>query len=149
MFSKINFEYFNLAKEFRNFVLRYNISHDHITELVLNGIVKRPIGYILYRKKNDYDETDSEDSDSEDEEIVNNEKIINSILQHSINDTLKHQINNILEDKAISNNLKQLLINNLLKQSIINEILKDSTINNKESLLNDILNKEQLITNNL
>ena len=51
MFSKINFEYFNLGKEFRNFVLRYNISHDHITQSVLNDIVKRPIEYLLHRKK--------------------------------------------------------------------------------------------------
>ena len=103
MFSKINFEYFNLGKEFRNFFLRYNISHDHRTESILNDIVKRPIEYILHRKKNDYDETNSEDSDSEDEEIISD------ILQHSINDTLKHQINNILEEQSISNNLKQLI----------------------------------------
>ena len=51
MFNKLIFEYFNLAKEFRNFVLRYNISHDHVTESVLNDIVKRPIEYILHRKK--------------------------------------------------------------------------------------------------
>ena len=30
MFSKINIEYFNLVKEFRNFVLRYNASHEHM-----------------------------------------------------------------------------------------------------------------------
>ena len=51
MFSEINFEYFNLEKEFRNFVLRYSISHDHITESVLDDIVKRHIEYILHRKK--------------------------------------------------------------------------------------------------
>ena len=51
MFNKLIFEYFNLAKEFRNFVLRYNISHDHVIESVLNDIVKRPIEYILHRKK--------------------------------------------------------------------------------------------------
>ena len=39
-FSKLNIEYFNLPKEFRNFILRYNVSHDHITESVLNNIVK-------------------------------------------------------------------------------------------------------------
>ena len=124
-FTKINFEYFSLAKEFRNFVLRYNASHDHITESVLNDIAKRPIEYILHRRQSDYD-TDSEtDSDSEDEEIIGNEEIMNIISQHLINDTLKHQVNNILEKQSISNNLKQLLINSLLKQSIINEILKD------------------------
>ena len=47
MFSKLNLEYFNLAKEFRNFVLGYNFSRDHITESVLNNIIKRLIEYIL------------------------------------------------------------------------------------------------------
>ena len=58
MSSKISFKYYNLAKEFRNFVLRYNVSQDHITELVLNDIIKRPIEYILHRRQNEYD-TDS------------------------------------------------------------------------------------------
>ena len=31
-FNKINFEYFNLAKEFRNFALRYDVSHEHISD---------------------------------------------------------------------------------------------------------------------
>ena len=130
-FSKINFEYFNLAKEFRNFVLRYNVNHDHITESVLNDIVKRPIEYILHRRQSDYD-TDSDESDGEDEEISE---------ENSIDNTLKQQIDDISQEKSISNNLKQLLIDNLLKQSEINKILKDSTINNKESMINDILNK--------
>ena len=144
-FSKLDLKYFSLAKEFRNFVLRYNVSHDHIAGSILNDIIKRPIEYILHRRQSDYD-TDSEtDNDSEDEEIVNNEEIINKISQHLINGTLKHQVNNILGKQSISNNLKQLLINNVLKQSIINEILKDSTISNEESLINDILNKKKLI----
>ena len=33
-FNKINFEYFNLAKEFRNFVLRYNVNHEPFLESV-------------------------------------------------------------------------------------------------------------------
>ena len=132
MFNKINFKYYNLAKEFRNFVLRYNVSHDHITESVLNDIIKRPIEYILHRRQSEYDsdiETDSDDGD--DNEIIYN--------------NLQSIFNNISEEKSISSNLKQLLINNLLKQLIINKILKDSAINNKESLTNDILNKKQLI----
>ena len=51
-------------------------------------------------------------------------------------------INDISQEKSISNNLKQLLIGNLLKQSENNKILKDSTINNKESIINYILNKK-------
>ena len=132
MFNKINFKYYNLAKEFRNFVLRYNVSHDHITESVLNDIIKRPIEYILHRRQSEYDsdiETDSDDGD--DNEIIYN--------------NLQSIFNNISEEKSISSNLKQLLINNLLKQLMINKILKDSAINNKESLTNDILNKKQLI----
>ena len=89
-FSQINFEYFNLAKEFRNFFLRNNISHDHISESVLNDIVKRPIEYILHRRQNNYD-TDSEESESEDEEITNN-------------NTVKQQIDDISQEKSISNN---------------------------------------------
>ena len=50
MFSELNIEYFNLAKEFRNFVLKYDISHEHISNSVLNDIVKRPIEYILHRR---------------------------------------------------------------------------------------------------
>ena len=50
IFNKINFEYFNLAKEFRIFVLRYNVCQDYISESVLNDIVKRPIEYILHRR---------------------------------------------------------------------------------------------------
>ena len=105
MFSKINLEYFNLAKEFRNFVLRYNVSHKHMTESILNDILKRPIEYILHRRQSNYD-TDYDD-------------------------TLKQQIDDISQEKSISNSLKQLLTDNLLKQSQINKILKDSTINNK------------------
>ena len=67
MFSKLNMEYFNLAKEFRNFVLRYDVCHEHISDSVLNDIVKRPIEYILNRRQSNYD-TDSDESDSEDEE---------------------------------------------------------------------------------
>ena len=118
MFNKINFKYYNLAKEFRNFVLRYNVSHDHITESVLNDIIKRPIEYILHRRQSEYDsdiETDSDDGD--DNEIIYN--------------NLQSIFNNISEEKSISSNLKQLLINNLLKQLMINKILKDSAINNK------------------
>ena len=72
--SKMNLEYFNLAKEFRNFIFKYNVSHDHITESVLNDIIKRPIEYTLHRRQSQYDS--ETDSDSEDEGIVDNEKII-------------------------------------------------------------------------
>ena len=51
-------------------------------------------------------------------------------------------INDISQEKSISNNLKQLLLDSILKQSEINKILKDSTINNKESMINDILNEK-------
>ena len=57
-------------------------------------------------------------------------------------------INDTSQEKTISNNLKQLLIDNFLKQSEINKILKDSTINNKESMVNDILNKKTTKNNN-
>ena len=71
-FTKLNLEYFNLAKEFRNFVLRYNVSHDHKAESVLNDIIKKPIEYILHRRSRDY-HTDSEtDSDDDDEPYDNN-----------------------------------------------------------------------------
>ena len=78
--SKINIEYFNLAKEFRDFVLRYNVSHDHISESVLNDIVKRPTEYILHRRQSNYD-NDSGESESEDEE-----KRINNTLKQQIDD---------------------------------------------------------------
>ena len=111
--------------------MRYNVSHDYISESVLNDIVKRPIEYIFHRRQSDYD-TDSDESESEDEEISEE----NSIGQ---------QIDDISKEKTISNNLKQLLMDNLLKQSEINKILKDSTINNKESMINDILNKKKIL----
>ena len=47
-FSTINLEYFKLAKEFRNFVLKYNVSHEYISESSLNDIIKRPTEYIFY-----------------------------------------------------------------------------------------------------
>ena len=128
-FSKINFEYFNLAKEFRSFILRHNVNHDHIAESVLNDIVKRPFVCILHGRQSNYN-TDSDESESEDEE-------------KTINNTLKQQIDDISQEKSISNNLKQLLIDNLLKQPEINKIFKDSTRNNKESMINYILNKKQ------
>ena len=131
-FNKINFEYFNLAKEFRNFVLRCNVSHEHISDSVLNDIVKRPIEYILHRRQSNYG-IDLDESDSEDEEI-SEKKLI------------EQQIDDISKKKLISNSLKQLLIDNLLKQSEINKILKDSTIINKESMINDILNKNNKST---
>ena len=127
MSSNLNIEYFNLAKEFRNFVLRYDISHEHISDSVLNDIAKRPIEFILHRRQSNYD-TDSDESESENEEKL-------------FNNTFKQQIDDISKEKSISTSLKQLLIDNLLKQSEINKILKDSNINNKESLINDILNK--------
>ena len=86
-FNKINIEYFNLAKELRNFVLRYNVKHDLISESVLNDVLKRPIEYILHRRQSDYD-TDSNESDSEDEEI-SEEKTINNNLQSMIDDISK------------------------------------------------------------
>ena len=132
-FNKINFEYFNLAKEFRNFVLRYDVSHKHISDSVLNNIVKRPIEYILHRMQSNYD-ADSDESDSEDEKIP-------EIPEISFNNTFKQQIDDISKEKSISNSLKQLLNDNLLDKSEINKILKDSTINNKESLITDTLNK--------
>ena len=63
----------------KSFVLRYNVSHDHIAESVLNDIIKRPIEYILHRRQSEYDtdsETDSDDDESNDEYINNdnNEK---------------------------------------------------------------------------
>ena len=127
MFSKLNIEYFNLAKEFRNFVLRYDISHKHISDSVLNDIVKRPIEYILHRRQSNYD-IDSDESEREDEKI-------------SFNNTFKQQIDDISKEKSNGNSLKQLLIDNPLGQSNINKILKDSTINNEEFFINDILNK--------
>ena len=80
MFGKLNIEYFNLAKEFRNFVLRYDINHEHISDSVLNDIVKRPIEYILRRRQSNYD-TDSDESESEDEKnhliiLLNNKLMI-------------------------------------------------------------------------
>ena len=98
------------------------------------------IEYILHRRQSDYD-TDSDESDGEDEEIIDNEN-----LKQTIDNTLKQQIDDISHKKSISNNLKQLLISNLLKQSEINKFLKDSTIKNKESMINNILNKKT--TNN-
>ena len=140
MFSNLNLEYFSLAKEFRNFVLRYNVSHDYITQPVLNDIIKRTIEYILHRRQSGYD-SDIDESDSEGEEIIdNNEKAI-------IENNLQSMINDIPKQKSISNNLKQLSIDNLLKQSMINKTLKDSTINNKESTINDILNKNAINNN--
>ena len=56
-------------------------------------------------------------------------------------------INDISEEKSISENLKQLLSDNLLKQSMINKIFKDSTINNKESMINDVLSKKTVDNN--
>ena len=109
--------------------MRYNVSHDYISESVLNDIVKRPIEYIFHRRQSDYD-TDSDERESEDEEI-------------SEENSIEQQIDDISKEKTISNNLKQLLMDNLLKQSEINKILKDSTINNKESMINDILNKNK------
>ena len=40
------------------------------------------------------------------------------------------------------------MIDNLLKQSESNKILKDSTIDNKESVINDILNKKTIKNDN-
>ena len=77
-FNKINFEYFNLAKEFRNFVLRYDISHEHISDSVLNDIVKRPIEYILHRRQSNYD-TYSDERESENEEILEENSIDNTL----------------------------------------------------------------------
>ena len=108
-FNKINFKYSNLAKEFRNFILRYDISHEHISDSVLNDIVKRPIEFILHRRHSNY-HTDSDESESEDEKISEEE---------SFNNIFKQQIDDISKEKSISNSLKQLLIDNLLKQSEI------------------------------
>ena len=40
------------------------------------------------------------------------------------------------------------MIDNLLQQSESNKILKDSTIDNKESVINDILNKKTIKNDN-
>ena len=116
MLSKINFKYFNLAKEFRNFVLRYNVSHDYITESVLNDIIKRPIEYILYRKQSNYD-SDSETA-SDDNEEISEEK--------SIDNNFQSIINKILKDSTINN-----------KESMINDILNEKTTNNDKAIKNE------------
>ena len=55
--SKLKYEYYDLANEFRNFVLQFNISHDDIQESVLDNIIKISIEYILHEQlKGDYEE---------------------------------------------------------------------------------------------
>ena len=81
MFSKLNIEYVNLAKEFRNFSLRYYISHKHISDSVLNDIVKRSIEYILHRRQSNYD-TDSDESESEDEGIPVKIQLNNKLMTY-------------------------------------------------------------------
>ena len=76
-FCTITLEYFKLAKEFRNFVLKYNVSHEYISESILNDIIKSPTEYILHRRQSDYD-TDSDESESEDEEISEENSIDNT-----------------------------------------------------------------------
>ena len=76
-FNKINFKHFNLTKEFRNFVLSHNVSHENISKPILNDIVKRPIEYILHRRQSNYD-TDSDESESADEEISEENSINNT-----------------------------------------------------------------------
>ena len=69
------------------------MNHDHISESILNGIVKRPTEYILHRRQSDYD-TDSDESDGEDEEVIDNEN-----LKQTIDNTLKQQIDDISHKK--------------------------------------------------
>ena len=59
-FSKLNLQYFELAKKFRQFVLRYDIRHKYISKSVLLDIIKRLIEYILHRRQSEYD-TDSDE----------------------------------------------------------------------------------------
>ena len=93
-FSKLNIKYFNLAKEFKSFVLRCNVSHDHITESVLNDIVKRAIEYILHRRQSEYD-TDSETGSDDDESDDDNNNDNNSIIDNN----LQSMIDNISQEK--------------------------------------------------
>ena len=78
-FSKLKYEYYDLANEFKKFVLQYSISHDDIQESILDNIIKISIEYILHEQpKGDYEESDSDDDDSDDDEPINNKKPINN-----------------------------------------------------------------------
>ena len=150
-FSTLKYEYYDLANEFRKFVLPYNISHDDIQESILDNIIKISIEYFLHEQpKGDCEESDSDDGDSDDDEPINNEEPINN--KETINN--EETINN---GKPINNeettNNEQLMNNNL---TMIINILKEPTTNNKEYLISDVLNKSmisnilnQSISNNL
>ena len=68
--------------------MKYNVSHEYISESSLNDIIKRPTEYILHRRQSDYD-TDSDERESEDEEISE---------ENSIDNTLKQQIDDISQE---------------------------------------------------
>ena len=150
-FRKLKYEYYDLANEFRKFVLQYNISHDDIQELILDIIIKISIEYILHEQaKGDYEETDSDDDDSDDDEPINNEEPTNN--KETINNEEKINNGKPINNKETINN-EQPMNNNL---TMISNILKEPTINNKEYLISDILNKSMIsnilnqpISNNL
>ena len=68
--------------------MKYNVSHEYISESSLNDIIKRLTEYILHRRQSDYD-TDSDERESEDEEISE---------ENSIDNTLKQQIDDISQE---------------------------------------------------
>ena len=70
----------------------------------------------------------------------------NNLKESLINDSLNQSMVNNALRQPINDNLKESLINNSFKQSVANNILKELTINNKEFLVNDILNDNEKAT---
>ena len=138
----LKYGYHDLATEFRNSMLKYNIIHNEIAESVLDKIIKINIDYILHEKRRDgIEDLDSDDESDNDEELIDNndiKKLSNNYLKEQkpkTNNDLKEQEpktnNNIKELQPIIKNTNLTMISNILQQSIND--------NYKESLINDTL----------
>ena len=130
-FNSLKFSHCDLATEFRQFIIKYDIRHDEIKESTLDKIIKISPHYILHEKPMNNSKEKPVNNDLK-EELINNtfkkQPIIN-IFKKSIISNLKKQpkINNLkekinnLKKRPITNNLKEKNIN-LKKQSIINNL---------------------------
>ena len=96
-FSKLKYEYYDLAVEFRNFVLQYNISNDEIKESIVDNrktdpkyiLHERPIGDKKEGKMDDEESIDSDDDDNE--EKMDENKIIDNEETMGKNETIDNE----------------------------------------------------------
>ena len=129
-FEELKHFYYDLGVEFRQFVIKYNISHNLIEEKTIKTFLEKPFLHLLKEKPDEEPIDYSTDKTT----IKNNEPINNSTINNE-------PINNSTINNETTSNNEEPMDNDLI---MISNILKEPTMNNKQSLISVILNKSMI-----